>query len=156
MDGLTSDTSGASVVVIAACNTPWDLDDALRRRLEKRIHVPLPDAAAREAMFRRHLHSIPCADDMPIPAFAAATHGYSGADLRCVCREAAMAPVRRLLGDAHSAQQLLRSSASDALTSPLACVCPGDVRAAIERTKPSVTREDAAAHTAWELKFGVL
>jgi SpoVK/Ycf46/Vps4 family AAA+-type ATPase len=44
--------------VLATSNCPWDLDEALRRRLEKRIYIPLPDAEARAAMFRIHLKGV--------------------------------------------------------------------------------------------------
>ena len=46
------------VMVLATTNCPWDLDEALRRRLEKRIYIPLPDAAARATMFRLHLDQV--------------------------------------------------------------------------------------------------
>lgn len=54
MDGIESaigDASNASVIVMAASNCPWDLDEAFRRRLEKRIYVPLPDEKSREQMY---------------------------------------------------------------------------------------------------------
>ena len=44
--------------MLATSNCPWDLDEALRRRLEKRIYIPLPDAEARAAMFRIHLKGV--------------------------------------------------------------------------------------------------
>jgi katanin p60 ATPase-containing subunit A1 len=82
---------------MAASNTPWDLDVALLRRLEKRVLVPLPVCAAREAMLRKHLASR-AAPDVDFGNFAARMgDGYSGADLELVCREAAMRPVRRLV-----------------------------------------------------------
>jgi katanin p60 ATPase-containing subunit A1 len=65
MDGIPacSGDSSSLVMVLATSNCPWDLDEALRRRLEKRIYIPLPDAEARSAMFRIHLKGVkvrPC------------------------------------------------------------------------------------------------
>eukprot|EP01097_Dermamoeba_algensis_P010664 TRINITY_DN795_c0_g1_i1.p1 TRINITY_DN795_c0_g1~~TRINITY_DN795_c0_g1_i1.p1 ORF type:complete len:348 (-),score=46.01 TRINITY_DN795_c0_g1_i1:886-1929(-) len=56
MDGIGKDADG--ILVLAATNTPWTLDAAIRRRCEKRIYIPLPDAAARFLMFRIHINSI--------------------------------------------------------------------------------------------------
>ena len=164
MDGIASSTS-SSVVVIAACNTPWDLDDALRRRLEKRIHVPLPDRDARHAMFAMYLTGVECAPGLDFSGFAAATDGYSGADIKVVCREASMAPLRRLLAtrttstrgmqrDMQRDMQDLRAAAASTSNAPLSMVTATDVDAAIASTKPSVAREDAERYVAWERKFG--
>jgi katanin p60 ATPase-containing subunit A1 len=143
----------SSVVVIAACNTPWDLDDALRRRLEKRVHVPLPDTAARLMMLQMYLKELTRDGDVDYPALAAATDGYSGADIKVVCREASMVPLRRLLAAAGPQSiQALRSSGS--LAAPLCTVSTADVMAAIRATKPSVTREDALRFVEWERRFG--
>lgn len=80
-------------------NCPWDLDEAIRRRLEKRIYIPLPEFPAREDLFRLCLRSIDVGPHISPEVLAKATEGYSGADIHLVCREAAMGPMRRLLGE---------------------------------------------------------
>ncbi|GIL53273.1 hypothetical protein Vafri_8922 [Volvox africanus] len=92
MDGLTS---GRGVMVLAATNCPWDLDPALRRRLEKRIHIGLPDAAQRLALLHLHMRGVALAPDADLLALAASCEGLSGADIRLLCRDAAMEPLRR-------------------------------------------------------------
>lgn len=95
------------VFVLAASNLPWDLDPALLRRLEKRIYVKLPDKAARKVMletiFARHSSSVspPCASENAIDFehVASETEGFSGADIKLLCKEAAMRPVRRILAE---------------------------------------------------------
>ena len=69
----------------------------MRRRLEKRIHIPLPDFAARTELFQLCLRAITLGDGVDACQLAAETSGYSGADIHLVCREAAMMPMRRLL-----------------------------------------------------------
>ncbi|GIL89001.1 hypothetical protein Vretifemale_16909 [Volvox reticuliferus] len=96
MDGLAS---GRGVMVLAATNCPWDLDPALRRRLEKRIHIGLPDAAQRLALLQLHLRGVVLAPNVDLPALAASCEGFSGADIRLLCRDAAMAPLRRQIGN---------------------------------------------------------
>ena len=55
MDGLGSSGDGGNVTVLGATNLPWNLDEALRRRFEKRIYIPLPDEKQREELFRINL-----------------------------------------------------------------------------------------------------
>mgnify|MGYP000683703799 FL=1 len=84
-------------MVLAATNRPWDLDEAIRRRLEKRVYIPLPTENGRIGMFKINLEGIeldPCVD---FKELAKLTEGYSGADISNVCREAAMMPMRRKL-----------------------------------------------------------
>lgn len=98
MDGIGSVSSErAPVMVLAATNCPWDLDDAIIRRLEKRIHIPLPDLPARHEQFALNLRDISVQGDVVVSQLASATHGYSGADIHLVCREASMMPMRRLI-----------------------------------------------------------
>ena len=94
MDGV-AETANADgelkpVIVLAATNLPWCLDEALRRRLEKRIYIPLPNAVAREELFRIALRKTPVADDVDFKYLAQLCDGYSGADVTNVCRDAAM------------------------------------------------------------------
>jgi katanin p60 ATPase-containing subunit A1 len=69
----------------------------MRRRLEKRIYIPLPDLNARIDLFKLCLKDIPLSVDVDIEALASCSDGYSGADVHIVCREASMMPMRRLL-----------------------------------------------------------
>ena len=96
MDGVRGHKPNEQVFVMAASNIPWDLDVAVLRRLEKRVMVPLPVAAAREVMLRKHL-SDRAAPDLDFKDISLKTDGYSGADIELLCREAAMMPVRRLM-----------------------------------------------------------
>lgn len=86
-------------MVLATTNRPWDLDEALIRRLEKRVHVPLPDRASRADIFRLHLRTVALGPGVDAEALADSSEGLSGADIRVVCREAAMRPMRRALAD---------------------------------------------------------
>lgn len=69
----------------------------MRRRLEKRIYIPLPDFKARIDLFKLCLKDIPLSIDVDIESLASCSDGYSGADVHIVCREASMMPMRRLL-----------------------------------------------------------
>lgn len=85
-------------MLLATTNCPWDLDEAMRRRLEKRIYIPLPDRDARKDLFDLCLRSVSIdEDEISSDLLAENTVGYSGADIRIICREAAMMPMRRLL-----------------------------------------------------------
>jgi katanin p60 ATPase-containing subunit A1 len=97
MDGIVGSGYQGRVFVLAASNLPWDLDVALLRRLEKRILVGLPEAHAREHFLRKTLSEVQCDNDVDYSALAEASEGFSGADLKLMCKEAAMCPVRRLL-----------------------------------------------------------
>ena len=107
MDGATSsssaganaasDEAGKHIMVLAATNRPQDLDDALRRRLEKRVYIPLPESEGRMQLFKINLKTVKCSDDIDWEKLVEMTDGYSGADLANVCREAALMPLRKKL-----------------------------------------------------------
>ena len=87
------------VVVIATSNRPDLIDSALLRpgRLDRHIHVPVPDEAARRAIFGVHTRDKPLADDVDLDRLARRTEGYVGADVEAVCREASMAATREFV-----------------------------------------------------------
>lgn len=88
---------GKSVLVLAATNRPWDLDEAIRRRLEKRIYIPLPSTAGLIKLFEINMKGVMQGDDVKIEELVKKCKGYSGADIAILCREAAMMPMRRKL-----------------------------------------------------------
>ncbi|MCY4729104.1 CDC48 family AAA ATPase [Natronomonas gomsonensis] len=87
------------VVVIATTNRPDLIDSALLRpgRLDRHVHVPVPDEDARKAIFEVHTRNKPLADDVDLDELAADTDGYVGADIEAVCREASMAATREFI-----------------------------------------------------------
>ncbi|KAJ3699890.1 hypothetical protein LUZ61_003595 [Rhynchospora tenuis] len=85
------------VLVLAATNRPFDLDEAVIRRLPRRLMVNLPEAPNREKILRVILANEELADDVDFEALANMTDGYSGSDLKNLCVTAAHRPIRELL-----------------------------------------------------------
>ena len=138
-------------MVLATTNCPWDLDEAMRRRLEKRIYIPLPDLTARAELFGICLRTVHCAVDVNPRALARYTEGYSGADIHLVCREAAMMPMRALL-TRYSPGQISSMKASQDLDIPP--VTWNDFEEAIRNTKPSVSAAYLNRYNEWDMKYG--
>lgn len=85
------------VLVLAATNRPFDLDEAVIRRLPRRLMVNLPDAPNREKILRVILAKEELAADIDLEAIANMTDGYSGSDLKNLCVTAAHCPIREIL-----------------------------------------------------------
>ncbi|WP_251330930.1 CDC48 family AAA ATPase [Haloplanus pelagicus] len=96
LDGLES---LEDVVVIATSNRPDLIDSALLRpgRLDRHVHVPVPDESARRAIFEVHTRNKPLAEDVDLDSLARRTENYVGADIEAVCREASMAASREFI-----------------------------------------------------------
>jgi katanin p60 ATPase-containing subunit A1 len=152
MDGLVQ--SDALVFVLAASNFPFDLDPALLRRLEKRILVPLPDEESRESMFRQFLTPDLAVGDLDFAELAKKTNGYSGSDVRLVCKEAAMQPLRKLM--ARLQEEYGESYLDEVLADEvkLDLITRDDVMVALERTSAS-DAYDTSKYEQWQNKFGV-
>lgn len=100
MQGVGTDNDG--VLVLGATNIPWVLDSAIRRRFEKRIYIPLPEAPARTEMFKLHLGNTPHSiSEEEFRDLGKRTEGYSGADISIVVRDALMQPVRKVQTATH-------------------------------------------------------
>ena len=89
----------------------------MRRRLEKRIYIPLPDLDARVELIQILVKELALTEDFDLRALAMRTEGYSGADLQIALREASMMPVRRLL-DAFTPDQIMELKRSGEITVP--------------------------------------
>ncbi len=98
MDGLTM---RGKVVVIGATNRPNALDPALRRpgRFDREINIGIPDRDGRLDILQIHTRGMPLEKDIELESYASLTHGYVGADLAALCKEAAMNALRRILPD---------------------------------------------------------
>lgn len=94
MQGVGNSHDG--ILVLGATNTPWSLDPAIRRRFEKRIYIPLPEAEARTHMLKIHLGDTPNnIKDENFKELAELADGYSGSDMSVAVREALMEPLRQ-------------------------------------------------------------
>jgi transitional endoplasmic reticulum ATPase len=102
MDGLQG---RGHVMVIGATNLPNNLDPALRRpgRFDREIVIGVPDRPGREEILEIYTRSMPLTSEVEIGRLAALTHGFVGADLAALCREAALRAVRRVIPDMESA-----------------------------------------------------
>uniref|UniRef100_A0A914V6R9 AAA+ ATPase domain-containing protein n=1 Tax=Plectus sambesii TaxID=2011161 RepID=A0A914V6R9_9BILA len=100
MQGVGTDNDG--ILVLGATNIPWVLDSGIRRRFEKRIYIPLPEAPARKEMFRLNMgKTITSITEADYRELGAKTEGYSGADISIVVRDALMQPVRQVQSATH-------------------------------------------------------
>jgi transitional endoplasmic reticulum ATPase len=124
-----------SLAVVATTNRKDALDPALLRpgRLETHVEVPAPDRAARRAVFAVHAEGAPLGDDVDLDDLAAATPGYSGADIEAVVREAAMAAVEAVV-DRYEGAAANDHADEVALTSER-------FDAALRRVEPSLDRD---------------
>ncbi|KAI9321034.1 hypothetical protein BX666DRAFT_1852511 [Dichotomocladium elegans] len=100
MNGVGNDMDG--VLILGATNIPWQLDSAIRRRFEKRIYIPLPDAHARATMFQLNVGETPCTlTPADYKHLADLTDGYSGSDIAILVRDALMQPIRKVQSATH-------------------------------------------------------
>ncbi|KAJ1356703.1 hypothetical protein KIN20_014443 [Parelaphostrongylus tenuis] len=149
MDGFCKEEDGKRVLVLAATNYPWLLDEALRRRFEQRIYIPLPDSAARLSLLRSSLKEVRLADDVDLETFAEQLEGFSGADITNVCRKAALMGVKRLTR-ALTPAEIAKLTPED-VDLP---VTWQDLQEAHSDTNPSVSQDNIQQYVEWMEKYG--
>ncbi len=135
MDGLES---RGKVVVIGATNRPNAIDGALRRpgRFDREIEIGVPDKKSRLEILQIHTRGMPVSDDVKIEKLADKTHGYVGADLWALCKEAAMRSLRRLLPQIDVESEVVPAEVLRTLK-----VTMDDFSAAFREMSPSGLRE---------------
>eukprot|EP00768_Dysnectes_brevis_P004651 gnl/Dysnectes_brevis/3366_a4237_479.p1 GENE.gnl/Dysnectes_brevis/3366_a4237_479~~gnl/Dysnectes_brevis/3366_a4237_479.p1 ORF type:complete len:532 (-),score=126.87 gnl/Dysnectes_brevis/3366_a4237_479:114-1709(-) len=152
--GSSSTEPGKGVMVLAATNLPWDLDQAMRRRLEKRIYIPLPDEAGRLTLLKSNFKGIPISDDIQFEDLAARLEGYSGADISIIVRDAVMTPLRRAI--AGLSPEEIRELNQDETFKKGLVVTPADIDSSLTKIRPSVSPDDIEKHVLWMAKYGSL
>jgi len=135
MDGLEG---RGKVIVIAATNRQNALDPALRRpgRFDREIEIKVPDKNGRLEILQIHSRNMPLDTDVDQKRIAAVTHGFVGADLEYLCKEAAMKCLRRLLPDLNLEDEKLPPETLDKLI-----ITQNDFNQAIKDVMPSAMRE---------------
>jgi len=135
MDGLKE---RGNVIVIAATNRPNAVDPALRRpgRFDREIEIPLPDKQGRLEILQIHTRNMPLAKDVDLEKLAEITHGYTGADLAALVREAAMHALRRYLPEIDLSQDRIPPEVLEKME-----VTMKDFLAAFKEIVPSGMRE---------------
>ncbi|RDX92291.1 Katanin p60 ATPase-containing subunit A1, partial [Mucuna pruriens] len=133
------------VMVLAATNFPWDIDEALRRRLEKRIYIPLPNFESRKELIRINLKTV--APDVNIDKVAGRTEGYSGDDLTNVCHDASLNGMRRKI--AGKTRHEIKNMSKDDISKDPVAMC--DFQEALKKVQPSVSQADIERHDKQEV-----
>ena len=134
MDGLKS---RGQVVVIGATNRPDSLDPALRRpgRFDREIEIGVPDAEERKEVLEIHTRNMPLAEDVDLDKISTTTHGFVGADLESLCKEAAMRVVRRILPEIQNDEEIPKEVMEKIV------VTGDDFKNAQKEIQPSALRE---------------
>ena len=143
LDG-TGTCGHGRVLVIGATNRPQELDEAARRRFVKRLYIPLPRKPDREALIRVLLSTNNhCLTNEETYKLAEDTEGFSGADLKALCADAAMGPIREL---GRHALEIAPENVP-----PIAFK---HFRRALRTTKPSVSPSDLFHYEEWDKLYG--
>ena len=100
MEGVGRDSTG--VLILGATNIPWQLDAAIRRRFQRRVHISLPDLPARMKMFEIAVGTTPCElKQADFRNLGEMSDGYSGSDITIAVQDALMQPVRKIQTATH-------------------------------------------------------
>ncbi|KAM7409151.1 hypothetical protein PAMA_002720 [Pampus argenteus] len=133
------------ILVVGATNRPQEIDEAARRRLAKRLYIPLPGGAARQQivanLMAREKNQL---REEELERVVAATEGFSGADMTQLCREAALGPIRSIrLSD-------ITTIAADQVRP----ILYSDFQDALKTVRPSVSAKDLELYEEWNKTFG--
>lgn len=143
LDGATSAAGDEPLLIIGATNRPQELDEAARRRLVKRLLIPLPDVSARKCIVSNLLQSQNhCLTDEDLDSIAGQTHNYSGSDMAHLCRDASMGPIRDL---------------SDIMNIESADVRPieiKDFKESLSQVRASVSEKELLGYREWDKLYG--
>merc|ERR1711939_779356 len=172
MDGVGRDSKG--VLVLGATNIPWQLDAAIRRRFQRRVHISLPDLPARTKMFEISVGTTPCElAGADFRTLGELSEGYSGSDISIAVQDALMQPVRKIQmathykkamdngvekltpcspGDAGAMEMSWTEVDSDKLLEPPLLL--KDFIKAVKGSRPTVSGEDIKRSEEWTAEFG--
>ncbi|CAG2178838.1 unnamed protein product, partial [Oppiella nova] len=138
--------SDEKLLIIGATNRPQELDDAARRRLSAKLYIRLPDASARKQIIENCIKTEKhCLSEEQMQSLADQTDGYSCADMRDLCRESAMEPMR---------DSIIMSNITDISVHEIRSITSEDFVKNLSYVKPTVRKEDILMFEKWNHEFG--
>ncbi|KAI9788084.1 MAG: Vacuolar protein sorting-associated protein 4 [Peltula sp. TS41687] len=172
MDGVGNDSKG--VLILGATNIPWQLDAAIRRRFQRRVHISLPDLPGRIRLFEICIGTTPC-DLKPADfrTLGQMSEGYSGSDISIAVQDALMQPIRKIQtathykkvmvdgqekmtpcspGDFDAIEMTWTEVDSDRLLEPPLTL--KDFVKAVKGARPTVSMDDLKRSEEWTAEFG--
>lgn len=147
MDGFSARKED-KVIFIGATNKPWDLDDALLSRFQRKIYVPLPDPEARKAIFGIHLKGAGL--NVNINELVRKSQGYSGRDIAALCQHA----ISTMVKEENPSLEELTSKQLDSFSLKTRPLLSLDFDSAFDKIKPSCDSAALDRYSEWEKTFG--
>ncbi|EKE40356.1 hypothetical protein ENUP19_0240G0005 [Entamoeba nuttalli] len=145
LDGAGTDDE--RILVVGATNRPQEIDEAARRRLVKRLYIPLPDIEARMTLVKTLLNKVKNeVSEEEINIIGEKTDGYSGSDMKELVKDAAYGPIREL--------NSLQMNIIDVDTSQVRPVQLKDFIDSLRTIRPSVSQDDLVEYIDWNNKYG--
>ncbi|ELT99931.1 hypothetical protein CAPTEDRAFT_159570 [Capitella teleta] len=144
LDGATTGQDDR-ILVVGATNRPQEIDEAARRRLVKRLYIPLPEETARGQIVKRLMNEQGNElSESDVEFICKETDGYSGSDMANLCKEAALGPIRSL------AFEDIESLAADQVRA----ITLQDFEDAIRQVRASVSQKDLDSYLDWNKQYG--
>ena len=137
------------VVFIGATNKPWDLDEALLSRFQRKVYVPLPDARSREKILSIHLEGAGTGG-LDMKGLAGKTEGFSGRDLASLCQEAVMLMVR----EQNPGLEQMNAKQLETYDMRTRDLKPSDFEEAFAKIRPACKEQDLRRYSEWKDSFG--
>jgi len=156
LDGFKSKYLDKPVLVIAATNKPWLLDEAILSRFEKRIYIPLPNRESRKQIFKLEIEKRGFKlQGITFDELVNLTEGYSGRDIANICKEAIMMMLRRANPNiADKLQKVKDLSELEQETYRIEPITREELLEALNRIKPAISQEEVKKYKEWGRQFG--
>ncbi|WOL14439.1 fidgetin-like protein 1 isoform X2 [Canna indica] len=148
MEGF--DSGNEQILLVGATNRPQELDEAARRRLTKRLYIPLPSSEARAWIVRNLLEKdgLFKLSEEDIIAICKLTEGYSGSDMKNLVKDASMGPLREALSQGIEITKLRKEDMRPVILK--------DFENALQEVRPSVSLNEMGTYEEWNRQFGSL
>ena len=149
LEGIDGASDQSNVFVLAATNFPWDLDEALLRRFQKRIYIPLPDNEGRESILRMQLGEM-ADENFDFKGNAEKLEGYSCADITNLCRDAVQRIFDKQMDQLQSTEAFLNMPAEEARV----IIKNSDFADALSHRRSSVDPDTLKKYEQWKMLKG--